>query len=247
MVAAFPSWRVRRALVGAVYDRSPDDVVQGLAPKFDRSPSVDGLIVDLEPSETIGFEDLAGLFASNLLNAGLISATIRQAAYLYRTAHRLHAKKIIEIGRYRGGSTILLAAAAGRDGRIWSVDNGEEESRLSHDGRPYDDQVRDLLARYGLHADLIVGDSRTVVFETGPVDLVYIDGDHSYDGTRCDVERYGSRLRPGGALLLDDAVNAGETIASHARDLGLLVDELQHEGFMFIRAVDQMAHLERIG
>lgn len=58
--------------------------------------------------------------------------------------------------------------------------------------------------------DLIEGNSQdTTVIEQSykmmpSVDLMYIDGDHSYNGLMTDIENYHKRLRPGGTLILDD-------------------------------------------
>jgi len=43
--------------------------------------------------------------------------------------------------------------------------------------------------------------------EKAPFDIVYIDGDHSYDATVSDIVIYGQLLRPGGFLVVDDASN----------------------------------------
>ena len=37
-----------------------------------------------------------------------------------------------------------------------------------------------------------------------PLDLLFIDGDHSYDGVRADFELYGRLVRPGGLIALHD-------------------------------------------
>lgn len=36
-------------------------------------------------------------------------------------------------------------------------------------------------------------------------DLVYIDGDHSFEGSRTDIVQYGPLIKPGGFLVMDDA------------------------------------------
>lgn len=36
-------------------------------------------------------------------------------------------------------------------------------------------------------------------------DLVFIDGDHGYEGAKLDLERWGRRVRPGGLVLVHDA------------------------------------------
>lgn len=41
-------------------------------------------------------------------------------------------------------------------------------------------------------------------FEDGSLDFVYVDGDHSLEGVRADIELYWPKLRPGGIMAGDD-------------------------------------------
>ena len=38
-------------------------------------------------------------------------------------------------------------------------------------------------------------------------DLIYVDGDHSYEGVKADIENYSGKLNAGGLLVMDDASN----------------------------------------
>jgi predicted O-methyltransferase YrrM len=55
---------------------------------------------------------------------------------------------------------------------------------------------------------LQVADSRTVDPPAEQLELLFIDGDHSYDGAKADFERWGALVRPGGHLLFHDAVDS---------------------------------------
>lgn len=41
-----------------------------------------------------------------------------------------------------------------------------------------------------------------------PIDVLHIDGDHSYDGVRADWEMYSPLVRPGGLILIHDVANS---------------------------------------
>ena len=41
--------------------------------------------------------------------------------------------------------------------------------------------------------------------DSASLDLLYIDGDHSYQGSLSDIKNYGPKLKPGGLLVMDDA------------------------------------------
>src|SRR6266702_1597769 len=74
------------------------------------------------------FEDLTWLFMCDSRNRGIIRQGFDEAALLWK-AVKATAGDILEIGRNRAGSTVLLAAAAGRDRQIYSIDNRSNEDR----------------------------------------------------------------------------------------------------------------------
>jgi len=56
------------------------------------------------------------------------------------------------------------------------------------------------LSRFGNRYFLVRGTSKEVAPHVGPIDFVFIDGDHSYQGCRNDMVNYFPLLRPGGIL-----------------------------------------------
>lgn len=228
--------------------RDPNLFLQALGPRFDRETTLDRMPWDLEPSPgRIEFQQLSGLFASTSFDHAVIAMTVRQAAYLFGLVRGLKPRRIVEIGRYKGGSTLVVAAAMPTDARFWSIDIGEKEGRLARaDMRPYDRQLSTLLDRLSLTVELVVADSRTVDIDTGELDLVLIDGDHTYDGVKSDFERFGRRARVGGAVLFDDTFDE-KLFRTHSDTVGRLVREILEEGeFRLVKAVDRLAHLERV-
>ena len=78
----------------------------------------------------------------------------------------------------------------------------------SIDLEPQDDS---LLTSYftkcavGKNVSLIVGDSQNRKYpEIAEVDLLFIDGDHSYEGCTRDLENWYDNVSPGGHVLLHD-------------------------------------------
>lgn len=241
--------RNRLALLSEYVRARPEVVLEILGPRLHRSRDLDHLTMDLPIGEGPRFEHFAGLFSSTSLDHAVITLTIRQAAYLWGMVRHLSVRKAIEIGRYKGGTTMLLACAMGSGGHLWSIDNGEKEKRLAcpTEGRSYDEQIQDLCRRWGLSVHLLVGDSRTTTVDTGQVDLLFIDGGHEYSIVRSDLERFGPRVRMNGAVLLDDAYDDG-TFRTHHPGVRRVVDEAVASGnYRLQRTVNRMAHLERIG
>jgi predicted O-methyltransferase YrrM len=231
-----------------VASRDPQVLTDALGPLLNRPPNLDNMPFDVQPDGGFRFEHLAGLFASSQMDHGVISMTVRQAAYLFWLIQHEQVRKIIEIGRYKGGSTFLMAAAMGPQGELWSIDIGEKETKLYKGGqsRSFDEMLKDRCQRHGLNVHILVGDSRTVNVDTGEVDLVFIDGDHTYEGVVNDFERFGSRVRRGGSVVFDDADNQGP-FRFYEHTVGRCVKEIVAKGdFELVKAVDRMAHIRRV-
>ena len=171
------------------------------------------------PPSVAGFEDLAFLFTSGELNHGIASLAFDEAAYLYRIARRLDPATIVELGRFRGGSTLVLSTAMDEGAELHSYDPSRPDAALVH-----------ALGQYGLagRVHLHVGDSRTAPAPPQPCALVFVDGDHSYAGARADYERWSRLLRPGGHLLFHDAAHA-PGYRSFDEPVARLVAELETE------------------
>jgi predicted O-methyltransferase YrrM len=166
--------------------------------------------VDAWPEQMRGFEDLAFLFSSNQLNHGVASLQIDEAALLYRLGAAATTGPVVELGRFKGGSTLIFAASMRELVELWSYD-AHVALRPDMPGEQLDAELTDALARFGLahKVHLIVADSRTADPPKRPLELLFIDGDHSYEGAKADFERWGALLRAGGHVLFHDAVDTG--------------------------------------
>lgn len=181
------------------------------------------------PERLGGFEDLVFLFSSNQLNHGIISQELDEAARIFRLARELRDGVVVEIGRFKGGSTFLIAAALGEGSDLWSYD-----VHVSHDatftGAELDDELRIALDRYGLgeRVHLVVADSRTVEPPPGSVDVLLVDGDHSFEGVSADWRHWRPRLATGSNVLFHDAVDYGG-FGTHVEGVSRLVRELDRD------------------
>jgi predicted O-methyltransferase YrrM len=126
--------------------------------------------------------------------------------------------RIVEIGSFRGRSTIVLAKAADASVELVAIDPHGGGDRGPGEFEP--DSVlgdRDFAA---FHSNLErAGVERRVRHVRRPslealdevefpIDLLYIDGAHRYRFAKPDVERWGPRVAAGGALLIHDSFNA---------------------------------------
>ncbi len=135
---------------------------------------------------------------------------------------------IVEIGSFRGRSTIVLARSAPPDAAVVAIDPHAGSDRGPQEFDP--DPVRgdaDLAAftanlrRAGV-ADRVRHVRRpsqaALGDVTSPIDLLYIDGAHRFRPALQDVIRWGDRVAPGGTMLIHDAFSSvGVTLAIGVR------------------------------
>jgi hypothetical protein len=102
------------------------------------------------------------------------------------------AKRLLEIGVCRGGSTrALLAAAEATGGHLISIDSADCLASIPPDRR----------GRW----TCLFGESHEVLpILGGPIDFALIDGDHSYVSTRNELREMDRLVAPGGLVMLDD-------------------------------------------
>ena len=120
---------------------------------------------------------------------------------------------IVEIGSWKGRSTTWLASGARLAGRrVYAID----PHRLSReDPRAATlDEFLGNLARNDL-ADavepLIMTSEEAAGRIAGPIELLFIDGDHSYKAVRRDAELWLPRLIDGGTVMFHDVATAAYT------------------------------------
>ena len=109
---------------------------------------------------------------------------------------------ILEIGRFNGGSLFLMTCANPAV-PIYSIDIAPQD----------DASLREIFRTQGVGAKvkLIVGDSqRERSPEVGSFDVLFVDGDHSYDGCTRDLENWFPVLERGGHILLHDSYQGSE-------------------------------------
>ncbi len=141
------------------------------------------------------------------IEPGQVRCEFRQ---LLERVAELRPRRMLEIGTANGGSLFALAHVSAPDAHVISVDLPRGEFG---GGYPlWKVPLYKAFARPGQRLDLLRGDShdpRTVaqveaLLGGEPLDLLFIDGDHTYGGVREDFESYGRFVRPNGLIGLHD-------------------------------------------
>lgn len=236
----------RRAVQAAVRN-NPNLAFESLGPVVNRPASFD--TAPDRPARIDGFESLAFLFSSNPLNWGIALLMFDEAAYLYGLARRLGPACVVEIGRFKGGSTFVLAAALASGSELYSYDLHVKLTG-QFDGHQLDVSLGAALALYGIDGNvhLVVGDSRQVE-PPGPLDLVLIDGDHSYEGAKADYLHWRSAVKPGGHLLFHDGAAPKPLQTCHPEVVQLVQEIERDDALLFTRAggAGSIVHFVRLG
>lgn len=148
-----------------------------------------------------------------------------QARALWDAAGAVRAPaQIVEIGSFRGRSTIVLACAAQEGVELVAIDPhggsdrgpqeiGADTQRGNADNEAFEANLRRAGVRERVRHVRMFSDAALDAVE-GDVALLYIDGAHRYGPARQDIELWGSRVGPRGTMLMHDAFNAiGVTLA----------------------------------
>lgn len=188
---------VRRLVVWLIR-RYPHVAYDGL-----RRPKNDHSFAQLPERPQRNFEDLDWMFESLPINKGLVILEFDEAACLFRLVRSRPAAQILEIGRWRGGSTFLFAVAGDQDSIITSIDIAPSD----------DESLQAALAKNHLSqkVKLLVGNSQNITLVPDAYDLVFVDGDHSYDGVARDYEHWKRAVKVGGVLAFHNAAK-GRTL-----------------------------------
>jgi predicted O-methyltransferase YrrM len=111
---------------------------------------------------------------------------------------------ICEIGTYSGGHFYLLGRSLTSATTLIGVDLHVRNKAFLRRLAPHDVAVH-----------LIDGDSRSIAVRDAvkaaiggrPIDVLFIDGDHTYDGVRSDYVNYRELVRDGGVIAFHDIVD----------------------------------------
>ncbi len=103
--------------------------------------------------------------------------------FLYDTAKKM--KDVVEIGSYKGKSTVALL---GSGAKVIAIDTWEGNDDLKVTNRDYYEFLKNTGGSDNLTT--IVGDSVERSKDIDDVDMVFLDGDHSYEGVKRDIEAW---------------------------------------------------------
>ena len=168
------------------------------------------------------FVNLLWLFNSPRETRDIIRLDLHEAGLLYKYAAQQwtrmpkdeHGNIILEIGRYWGGSTVLLAMAT-HDTKVKVVSVDVVEGC-------HDPDADDWLNEYEEKHRIDIRVDNSWAMENIPLSMLFVDGDHSYEGVKrdfihhwnhlngyCLAHDYGDPTCPGVTQFIDEWINGG--------------------------------------
>lgn len=165
----------------------------------------------------INFKDNEELlnYSYNSKLAILMPCQIRsEATALISKVRALNPKRVMELGTGKGGNLFLLSRASPADAKIISLD-----MRGGPFGAGYPSWKIPLLKsfKHGSQEIILVdADSHNIetrdkinsILNNEKLDVLFIDGDHTYEGVKRDFELYSPFVRSGGLIAFHDIVDA---------------------------------------
>jgi predicted O-methyltransferase YrrM len=156
------------------------------------------------------------------------------------------ARTIVEIGAFEGVSTRLIRDAMPRDAHLYAIDPFvENRFGISVQraifrrevGRSANGRVT-LLRQFSHEA---------IASWREPIDLLFLDGDHSFEGVTRDFREWGRHVRLGGVILVHTSqLSPAKPVPTSCGPYRLVHEVVPHEtGFPVARAVDSMTVVVR--
>lgn len=150
--------------------------------------------------------------------------TVSEAIELFELARSLpHERPLaVEIGCWQGKSSVCIARGLqGKNApRLCCIDPfdatgdassaGEYRARADGIGGPLRSAFEDNVEAAGVRGCIDVRQGRSheqVKSWHQPIDLLFLDGDHSYDAVARDYQDWTPHVRPGGYLVMHDVVH----------------------------------------
>ncbi|KSW10801.1 methyltransferase [Pyrodictium occultum] len=132
---------------------------------------------------------------------------------------KIRPKIILEIGTERGGTLFLLSQVADEDATLISIDlpwdnRASKGHSFGFSYPPWREKLYRSFARGNQKIYLLRGDSHSQatlmevkrILRGRKLDVLFIDGDHTYEGVKKDFEMYSPLVKKGGIIAFHDIV-----------------------------------------
>jgi len=124
---------------------------------------------------------------------------------LYQLAKLLPSKSIVvEIGSYIGASSLMISKGLRNDSKLFCIDTWKNDAMTEGNWDSYLEFKRNTKSE----KRKIVPIRNTSLFASqdfnSTIDLLFIDGDHSYEGVKMDWDSWSPKLKSGSIVVFHD-------------------------------------------
>ena len=186
-----------------------------------------------------------------LWSLGLAKAET-QTSEAERAALARHAtgrKRLVEIGVWHGVTTKVLLGAMAADGILYAVDPYPKGRFGFSAQRAIARRELARLANGRVQWQRLTGVAAARAYPASsgaPVDFIFIDGDHSYEGLRGDWETWNPLVGPGSIIALHDSRSSAERQIDDAGSVRFTLEViLPDRRFELVEVVDTLTVLRR--
>ncbi len=172
----------------------------------------DPIGIDELKSTLLARTDQADLQRLLGLTEGMIS--MEEGRLLYDLARAVQGAAVVEVGSYRGRSTVALARGSldGHRVPVYAIDPHENFEGVLGGQFGHEDRgafMSAMLATGSFEVVRLINLSSELVTPawSEPIGLLWIDGDHRYEGVRRDFECWAPHLAEGAVVAFDDATD----------------------------------------
>jgi predicted O-methyltransferase YrrM len=141
---------------------------------------------------------------------------------------------VLEIGVYLGGTTAELASAMKSGVPLFGIDP------IKHDQAGVvgsEEEIRARMVSYGFFTFFKTQSHQAAAGWTAPLDLIFVDGDHSYEAAKQDFEDWWPLLSDGGHMAFHDAAGSENVNFVGAPGVMRFTDELIAGGYNMVERV----------
>ena len=172
----------------------------------------------------------------------IISGLGDSAGLLYGLVRSLKPEVVVEIGSARGKSACYLGMALKENGsgQLYAIDPHTRTNWNDADSVDTFDSINQNLDRLKLRDFVRIVRATSEDAARGwslPIDLIFIDGDHSYEGVKRDWELFSPFVRPFGGVIFHDTLwDLNPDPRFYRADMGVprFVEELRRQGYPVI-------------
>jgi hypothetical protein len=172
---------------------------------------------DISPASLSPFISQASYWMPDLMT---VSAWAEHASFGFWIVGALRPRTIVELGVHRGFSFFVFCQAVQRlhlAARCFAVDTWIGDEHAGFYGDDVYDEVCAHNRRYDAFSRLIRSDFSDACgeFADGSIDLLHVDGCHTYEAVRHDFESWLPKLSRHGVMLFHDTAEYGNGFGVH--------------------------------